>query len=231
MQISVCITTYKRVSETIRSVGQILDDGRVKEFVILDDASPDNSYEMLRDYYNGNDKVRVLRQLENKNMSRNKNDVLSYATCEFALLADSDNVFDSSYLDAFFALGDWDKNTIYQPCYGMPQFDWTKYQGIVIKKANVSQYMEDALFRCSMNGCNYIVNPRLYNERYVYNPDIDAADTIHFLYHWLLEGGNYFIVPQMKYTHTVNNQSGFLQRVEKNMFDAINLEKKIWKLK
>ena len=230
-KISVCLTTYQRVPETIRAIEQILGDERILEFVILDDASPDNSYEQLRDFYKGNNKVKVIRQLVNLNMSRNKNAALSYAICDFALLADSDNIFTISYLDAFYALKEWDKNTIYQPSFGEIQFDWRKHQGIKIDRTSIAFYMEDALFRCSLNGSNYIVNPKLYNERYVYNPDIDAADTIHFLYHWLLASGNYYIVPDMRYTHTTGDHSGFLKNVNKNMADAINLEKMIWQLK
>lgn len=230
-QISICLTTYKRVPETIRAIEQLLDDGRIREFIILDDASPDDSYEVLRDYYKGNAKIKVLRQLTNKNMSRNKNDVLSYATCQFALIGDSDNIFTPSYLDAFFKLTKWDENTIYQPSAGEPNFDWSKYEGLIINKNNISDCMGDALFRCSLNGCNYIVNPKLYNKRYVYNPDIDAADTIHFMYNWLLQGGNYYIVPGMKYLHTVGEHSGFLRNLNKNMADAIALENKIKELR
>lgn len=229
--ISVCVTTFCRFDDTIACIENLLLDERVKEFVILDDASPDGSYEKLRDYYSDSNKVRVIRQLTNQNMSRNKNCALGYATTDFALLADSDNIFNSEYIDAFYALESWDVNTIYQPSAGEPSFLWNKYEGKLIDKSNISECMGDSLFRCSLNGCNYIVNPKLYNVRYVYNPDIDAADTIHFMYHWLLQGGSYYIVPNMRYQHTISADSGFVKNINKNMADAIDLENKIKQLR
>jgi len=229
--ITICLTNYNRYEWTIRSIEQIVDDERIAAVVISDDCSPDLSGKRLADYYSDNPKVKVVIQAENRNMSRNKMFALSYATTGFALLADSDNIFTSRYLDALEAVGELDPNVIYQPCFGRVQFDWTKYQGILIDRHNIAFYMEDALFRCSLNGANYIVNPNLYCKRYIYNPEIDAADTIHFLYHWLLAGGKYFIVPNMEYTHTTGEHSGFLKNVNKNMTDAIYLENKIRELK
>lgn len=229
--ISVCLTSYNRYDWTIRAIEQIIDDKRISEVIISDDASPDGSGKMLADFYVNNPKVKVVIQAANRQMSLNKKMTLSYATNRFALLADSDNIFTPSYLDALEAMGELDENTIYQPSYGQPSFNWTKYQGIPINRYNIAAYMGDALFRCSLNGCNYIVNPALYCKRYVHNPEIDAADTIHFLYHWLLQGGNYFIVPGMEYLHTTGDHSGFLKNVEKNMYDAISLEKKIKELR
>ena len=229
--ISLCLTNYQRYEWTIRAIEQIIDDDRISEVIISDDCSPDDSGKMLADYYKGNSKVKVVIQAANRQMSLNKKMALSYATNSFALLADSDNVFTPSYLDALEVLGQLDENTIYQPCFGEPNFDWTKYEGILINKSNISDFMQDSLFCCSLNGANYVVSPKIYCEKYLHNPDIDAADTIHFLYNWLLQGGNYYIVPGMKYLHTVGEHSGFMKNLEKNMNDAIALEKMIWQLK
>lgn len=229
--ISLCVTTYNRWYETIIAIEQIVLDKRINNVIIMDDSSTDGSYEKLVNNYKGLGKVKVIKQLFNLNMSRNKMSALSYAKNSFALLADSDNVFTPAYIDALEVVGKLDENTIYQPSFGTPQFNWERYQGIKINKSNIAEYMNDALFRCSLNGCNYVVNPKLYCERYVYNPIIDAADTIHFLYNWLIQGGEYYIVPNMHYLHTVGDQSGFLKNVNKNMEDAIYLENKIRELK
>lgn len=229
--LSICLTNYNRYDWTIRSIKQIINDDRISAVIISDDCSPDGSGKMLADYYSNNQKVKVIIQAENRNMSRNKMFALSYATTDFALLGDSDNIFTPQYLDALEVIGELDPNVIYQPCFGRDQFDWTKYQGILIDRHNIAFYMEDALFRCSLNGCNYVVNPKHYCKRYIYNPSIDAADTIHFLYNWLQQEGSYYIVPEMEYTHSVGEHSGFLKNVNKNMFDAVYLENKIRELR
>lgn len=229
--ISIAVTTFNRFEWTIRAIEQIIDDERVGEVIISDDASPDGSGRRLADYYKGKDKVKVVIQANNRGMSLNKKISLSYATNDFALIGDSDNQFPIRYLDALFALGDLDKNTIYQPSKGLWNFDWTKYMGVKINKENIYAFMDDPLFRCSLNGCNYVVNPKLYCQRYKENKDIDAADTINFLYNWLLDGGNYFIVPGMEYYHSVHPESGFLKNLNKNMADAIALENKIKELR
>lgn len=229
--ISLCVTTYNRAEETIRAIDQIIHDDRILECIIRDDCSTDSSFKVLQRHFENNEKVTVIAGISNVNMSRNKMFVLSLAKCDFALLADSDNIFSPAYLDALEAVGELDENTIYQPSFGISQFDWRKYQSIKINRHNIAKYMEDALFRCSLNGCNYVVSPKLYCERYIYNPSIDAADTIHFLYNWLQQGGEYFIVPGMEYIHSVTPDSGFLKNVNKNMHDAIYLENKIRELR
>lgn len=231
MKISVAVTTYNRYESTIQSIEKILNDDRVNDVQIVDDFSQDGSYEKLIEFYKDYDKVYVHQQLKNVNMSLNKKTALSLCHMRFALIADSDNVFDIDYLDTIELLGELDENTIYQPCMGIPNFSWTKHQGIVIDKSSIAQYMDDALFRSSLNGSNYVVNVANYLNRYVYNPEIDSADTIFMLLNWLKAGSKYYIVPGLKYFHKVGEQSHFLKKIDLNMRHAIQFENEIKNLK
>src|SRR5688572_28640863 len=102
MKLSLCITTYNRYEMTIESFSKVLDDPRIDDIVIIDDASEDGSGLMLFNYFKDNDKVRVILQATNKGMCKNKFDAIAFARNEWAIIFDSDNIIGPDYLDAFY---------------------------------------------------------------------------------------------------------------------------------
>lgn len=229
--ISLALTNYNREELLIESFSNVLTDPRLKEIVISDDHSDPLLYARLCEYFKKNTVVKLFRNEGNVNMSQNK--MLAIKRCQqgFVLILDSDNIVYPDYLTALFKLSHLDENTIYLPCFAEPQFDFRPYSGLLITKENVADRMEEAMFRVMLNCCNYVVNRDTYLRRYQHNPEVLGADTIHFAYNWLKDGGVMYVVPEMQYYHRVHAESGFMQHVHKNMADAQRFETLIKQLK
>ncbi len=94
--ISICIPTYKR-SETLKewldSITKQFDgeiDDKI-EIIIADDASPDNTEQMVREYMKNYTNIKYYRYPVNKWLTYNITAVTSYATWEYLrLLTDDD---------------------------------------------------------------------------------------------------------------------------------------------
>lgn len=240
MNLSLCITTYNRYEMTIESFAKVIDDPRIDDIIILDDASTDGSGEKLRQHFIDNEKVNMLFQVDNKGMSLNKRDAIKHAKNEWCIIFDSDNIIDTDYLDAFYAYvtspitkqvvlgenryGVQDFKTIFCPDFAKPKFDYTRFNGgnlgQRIDKSNAFMFIQDDQFNCLLNTCNYIVNRDWYLDTYEFNPDHVASDTIWHNYNHLKAGGNFHIVPGMQYYHRVHAGSGFLQNAATNIARA-----------
>lgn len=242
MKLSLCITTYNRYEMTIESFAQVLNDDRIDDIVIMDDASTDGSAERLNMHFRNNEKVSVYQRDKNVGMSRNKHHAIAQAKNEWCIIFDSDNIIGPDYLDAFFSYIGGDhankpyslkNNTIFCPDFAKPQFDYTVYSqsGVpAFSRFNAGKYIINNDFNCLMNTCNYIVNRDFYLNTYQYNPDHKASDTIWHNYNHLKANGSFHVVPNMQYFHRVHSGSGFLENAKYNMSMADHVRKLIQQL-
>jgi glycosyltransferase involved in cell wall biosynthesis len=226
MKISLCLTTFNRYDLTVKAIDQVLDDQRIDDVVILDDASTDGSYEKLVDHFFGKKKVRIIRQGINRGMARNKMDAIFYSDATYCIIFDSDNVIGPDYLDAMEGVSPhgFRDDVILVPEYAMPGFDFTAYSGMYINSSNAKKYMEDPMFRCLLNCCNYVVPVNAYLLCYEEDKSIKGTDTIKFNYLWLKNGNQFFVVPGMRYKHLQHAGSGFLADIDYNMAKAKEIE-------
>jgi glycosyltransferase involved in cell wall biosynthesis len=237
MKLSLCITTFNRFDLLKESYAQVIDDPRISEIIIVDDCSTEPGIKEKVNSLTGG-KVKVFHQVENRGMSRNKADAISYASNPWVIIFDSDNVIGPDYLDAFYELaieGDGlnlfgeiseIEKWIFCPDFAKPNFDYRDFKcgnngigmrsGIYAKRECAHEIKNDS-FNCLMNTANYIVNRGFYLKTYQYNPDHIASDTIWHNYNHLKAGGLFVVVPGMQYTHRVHSGSGFLQGVDHNM--------------
>lgn len=216
--ISLCITTYNRVDLLLQSFPQVINDDRISEIIIVDDHSDLGIFNKIDFQVREMPKVRLCRNDENIGMSRNKAKAIGLAENEWCIILDSDNVIDSSYLDAIDKIHpDLNETTIYCPQFAKPQFDYRKYAGMTITSDNVGRVMAKPMGECLFNTCNYLVNRDQYLNVYDHNPEMKGTDTIWFNYLWLRAGNSFFVVPEMEYAHKVHEGSGFMADVEYNM--------------
>jgi glycosyltransferase involved in cell wall biosynthesis len=229
MKLSLCITTYNRYDLLKESYAQVIDDPRISEIIIVDDCSTEQG---IKEKVNGlaAGKVKVYHQAQNRGMSRNKADAISYASNEWVIIFDSDNVIGKDYLDAFYKFIEHEgkglengDSIIFCPDFAKPDFDYRAFAQLkgpaygIYGGKNVAECITDDKFNCLMNTCNYIVHRDSYLSTYQYNPDHIASDTIWHNYNHLKNGGLFAVVPGMEYYHRVHKGSGFLQGVDHNM--------------
>lgn len=233
MKLSLAITTFCRYAMTVESFAQVIDDPRIDDIVILDDCSTDGSYEKLRDHFKGNEKVRVIRQAQNRGMLVNKFHAVGYAKNEWVALIDSDNVIGKSYIDAVFSITVYPgllqlyKDTIYVPEFSKPTFDYRKFSGKSFNKSNVVDLINDRMGVCLLNTCNYLLHRNTYASVFKDNPEIKGTDTLWFNYLWLKAGYSFYVVPGMQYYHREHDGSTWLQNAAYNMTKAEELNRKI----
>lgn len=250
MKLSLCITTFNRFDLLKESYAQVIDDPRISEIIIVDDCSSEPGIKEKVNSLAGG-KVKVFHQVENRGMSRNKADAISYASNEWAIIFDSDNIIGTDYLDAFYslaiegdALNEFGKivpieKFIFCPDFAKPTFDYRDFKigngGIGIRSGiygarECAHEIKNDSFNCLLNTCNYIVNRDFYLKTYQYNPDHIASDTIWHNYNHLRAGGLLIVVPGMQYEHRTHKGSGFLQGVDHNMRMQAEVRKMIMEL-
>lgn len=233
MTLSLAITSYNRYEMTIESFAQVIDDPRLAEILLMDDASTDGSHQKLVNHFKGNDKVRIVRQAQNRNMSLNKKDAIAHCKSKYVLIFDSDNILGTDYLDALFACPVFDGNVanfIFCPDFAETTFDYRTFSGNTIRSQEAAQFIKNDTFNMLMNTANYVVHREWYLMTYRYNPDHLASDTIWHNYNHLHNGGAFYVVPGMRYQHRIHAGSGFLQDANYNMKKAAEVRKLIMQL-
>lgn len=218
MNISLCITTYNRMDLLLDSFCQVVDDPRVSEIVIVDDASTNHAsgYVLgLADRYRS--KVRAFVNEYNIDCYRNKREVISKSTNEWVIILDSDNVVTKQYIDRIENLWTAGLNvrTIYQPSFAKPHFNFTQYETYVISKGNVAKFMHDPTFQTMLNAMNYFVNRDEYLKVWDGSCDPVTSDSIFQNYNWLKSGNMIYVVPGLEYEHRVHNGSHYQNNVRR----------------
>lgn len=224
MPFSISLTTMERYDLTIKSIEQVLDDTRISDIVLLDDASTNGDYERLRDYYQNIPKVRVIRQLWRKGMSVNKKDAVALARNSHTVLFDSDNILDPTYLNVMEGII-LDEKTIYLPSKAAPNFDFTAFSGLTFDKRNIKEYLDQPMFDVALNACNYVCPVEEYTRVFEEDTSVKETDTLYFAYLWLKEGNQFHFVKDMEYFHLVGPQSGWLQNAQYNLKKAEEIKK------
>lgn len=207
--ISICIPTWNRTDLVVRAIEQVVHDPRVHEIVIVDDASPLELYFKLEAMLEPLPKIKLLRNGENLDCYANKARALELASNDWCILLDSDNVIDSSYIDALYSVPEWEPHVFYSPEFARPHFNYTMFAGQTITKENVSKHVGTREFDCLINTANYFVNRHLYLGLFDSEINPHAADTIYINHQLLANGGSIYVVPNMRYFHDVHDGSHY----------------------
>lgn len=211
--ISLCLTTWNRDSMTFDAFRQVLNDDRISEIVIVDDHSDERIYNNLAFMVNGLSKVHLYRNETNLGCYHNKRKSVELAQNEWVIVFDSDNILTKEYLDNIPEV--WVKTNIYQPEWARPHFDFRKFSGSVISKANVRGYLPQKHFTTMLNAMNFFVNRDEFLQIPHRKEETWTADSIYFNYLWLKAGNKIYVTPGMQYDHLVHNGSHYKANVHK----------------
>lgn len=208
MKISVCCPTFKRTDLLFEAMKPFLNDDRISEIIIIDDASPAHIYAEVEGFFTGMWKVKVMQNLTNIDCYRNKHEVVKHATNEYVLLLDSDNVFSTEYIDVVYAQH-WSPERILQPTFAKPHFDFRKYNSLLANRKNVSKYANDSTFTTALNAMNFFINREKYLEVWDGSVDPVTSDSIYFNYKWLEAGNSIYFTPGLEYEHRMSDDSHY----------------------
>jgi glycosyltransferase involved in cell wall biosynthesis len=224
--ITIALTTFNRFQLLIESVTQVINDPRVGEIVICDDASTDGSFQKICQYYRNHSKVKISRNEKNVDCYRNKKIVVSLASNEWVILFDSDNILSPPYLDTLYAIN-WTDRVAYLPEFAMPHFDYTAFSGSTITHGNVAGWMKQKHFATALNTANYFFQRDEYLQVWDGSVDPHTADSIYQNYNWLRARNSLYIVPGLRYHHRIHDESHYKRNVHKTGKFAAEVEAKL----
>ncbi len=93
--ISVIIPVYNTADYVVRAIDSVLNQTYNNvEIIVVDDGSKDNSYSIIKENYESNEKVKILKK-DNGGASTARNMGLEYAAGDYITFLDSDDFFDS----------------------------------------------------------------------------------------------------------------------------------------
>lgn len=237
MKLTLAITVWNRYEMLLESFANVIDDPRIDEILIMDDASAPEYWNKIKELPKFNPKIKVVRQLVNYGMSRNKRDAVFHSKNDWIILFDSDNIIGKDYLDALEVEEKRDgrliSTFIYCPSFAKPNFDYRKFEPVSIWWRTIREILSqnDPMFNCFLNTCNYVVNREQYLRVWRSNSQMKGSDTIwHNYNHLITDGGLFRVVPGMHYEHRVHRESGFLQDVDYNMKKGEEIKKLIMEL-
>ncbi len=202
-KISIALPTWERFQQTIDSFKQVLHDDRVAEVCITDDASMDGSFGSLEWYFKLEPKVLLFENENNLDCYFNKHQAMQNTNSTWCVLLDSDNAISKDYLDALYAIPEWDEKTIYQPSWSRPHFDFRKWSGLTLTKENVAEYANTDLMT-ALNAMNFFINRFEYLQVWDGSVNPISSDSIYFSYCWLNAGNKIYITPNLEYEHYIS---------------------------
>lgn len=216
-KISLCIPHYNRFNMVKEAFVNVIVDERIGEIVISDDCSTDGSYEKLIELYGkyGNGFVKLFHNNSNQDCYWNKRIAIEHTTNDWCILLDSDNIIDTTYLDALFAIPEWQTDTIYTPQFAKPAFDFRAFAGITLTKDNIRHHIDLPGLETCLNACNYFVNRDEYLLCFDGSADPVTSDSIFYCYNWLRSGNQIHVVPGLEYEHRIHSGSHYQNNVHK----------------
>lgn len=213
-EICICIPTWNRVEMTLNSFSKVYDDERIKNIIIVDDASDLNVYKDLKEKCDKLEKVKLYRNLTNRDCYANKYVAISLSTTDYCIILDSDNQIDTTYIDKIYEQ-EWAKDMVLAPDWAEPMFNYTEYSNLIISKENLSKYIDKPMFETCLNCMNYFVNKDAYCDVWDATIDPVTSDSLFQNYNWLMSGKFIHIVDGLRYSHLVHNQSHYINNVQR----------------
>lgn len=222
-KITVGIPHYNRGNRIHRPLRNLLNDPRVGEVVICDDASSAEEFSALQRNVRSLDpqgKVRIVRHEKNLGAMANKLSCAENASSEWLIILDSDNTIFRNYLDAIYALPSWDPQVIYSPSWAFPYFPFKRLIGERLDFDRVVELCRDNTLKrvYYLNDGNYFVNRKAYTEAIGCLAALkhDVADVMVANYLWLSLGNRLQVLPKAHYFHRIDASSFWVRTQEES---------------
>src|SRR6187399_2905671 len=100
MLVSIITPSYNSSKHIAAAIESILNQSYTDwEHIIIDDASGDDSLEIVKQYSAKDARIKCIALNENKGVANARNQGLEFATGKFITFLDSDDLWDSSKLE------------------------------------------------------------------------------------------------------------------------------------
>lgn len=104
--ISIIIPTYNRASVLSKTLPSYINQKNVDEIIIVDDNSADNTFEVIEDYINHNNKeqisIRYIKHSHHKGAAEARLTGITEAKNGYIMFGEDDVIFDRNYVQALY---------------------------------------------------------------------------------------------------------------------------------
>jgi len=222
-KISLAIPHYNNSSYIRDAIDPLINDSRINEIIICDDKSNDiDELEKIILNYN-NPKIKLFKNETNLGCYHNKINTVSKCSNDWAILLDSDNVYDKKCIDTLYNIPNWNENTIYHPCWAktFPSepsifLDFRCFSNTTITKRFYLDNFNNNNFQCLINNCNYFLPTKSFincvnDPKSIFEREkMDVLDSAVLFTNWLCNNKYFVIISDLIYNHRLHQKSNYM---------------------
>ena len=216
---TVAIPTMRRFKFLEKAVPLYLDNPLINAVTICDETGEDIQ-QIEKTAWGKHPKLRLHRNPKRLGMYYNKRKCLEVAPTDWVAVLDSDNIFPEAFFETLFDL--WrdegaDQKTVYASGQIVRVFLKTgdseertrQFSGLRISKSNWNSVLKTKAWNFLLNDGNWIGHKSLLKAwpTDIAEEQIRATDSIRIVRNFILNGFTYFVVPELRYIHTVHDDS------------------------
>lgn len=216
---TVAIPTMRRYNFLAKCIPQYLDNPLITSVVVCDETGEDVK-QIEKQSWGKHPKLRLHINQKRLGMYYNKRRCMELSPTEWVAVLDSDNIFPEEFFEALFDL--WrdegaEQKTVYASGQIVRVFlktgeseERTKhFAGMRITAANWNKVLSTPSWNFLLNDGNWIGHRSLLDAwpTDISEEQIRATDSIRIVRNFIQKGITYFIVPELRYLHTVHDDS------------------------
>lgn len=223
IELTVAIPTMRRWNGFLeKSLPMFLENTNVTHVLVCDETGEDVKA-IQKSFYANHPKLRLHVNDNRLGMYANKRKCVELSPTEWVAVLDSDNIFPDVYFEALFDI--WrdegaNQKTVYAASEiirvflktGESEERTSHFSGMRIQKKNWNQVLGMKDWNFLLNDGNW-VGHRSILETWPPMPEekIRATDSIRIIKNMVEKGWTYYIVPGMRYIHTVHDDSEWIK--------------------
>lgn len=228
VQLTVAIPTLRRWGFLQKTLPSLLDNDLITWVVISDETGEDIKQIQATEYAT-NSKLILSTNTEILGMYRNKRRCLELAPTEWVAVLDSDNVFPEAFFETIMdELQTADQKTIYASANIVRLFLKTgeseertqHFSGKKINQSNWNETLQTRAWNFLLNDGNWIAHKSLLEAWPLDLPEskIKATDSLMIVRNAVLSGFTYYVLPGLRYIHTVHDDSEWIKTEQVSSF-------------
>ena len=228
VQLTVAIPTLRRWGFLQKTLPSLLDNDLITWVVISDETGEDIKQIQATEYAT-NSKLILSTNTEILGMYRNKRRCLELAPTEWVAVLDSDNVFPEAFFETIMdELQTADQKIIYASANIVRLFLKTgeseertqHFSGKKINQSNWNETLQTRAWNFLLNDGNWIAHKSLLEAWPLDLPEskIKATDSLMIVRNAVLSGFTYYVLPGLRYIHTVHDDSEWIKTEQVSSF-------------
>jgi glycosyltransferase involved in cell wall biosynthesis len=221
--LTVAIPTMRRFAFLEKTIPAYLDNPLITAVVVCDETGEDIQQIEQRGW-GKHPKLRLHRNPKKLGMYYNKRKCLEVSPTDWVAVLDSDNIFPEAFFETLFEVwGDEgiDRKTIYASGQIVRVFQKTgeseqrgkAFSGMKISNQNWNTCLRTPEWNFVLNDGNWIGHKSLLDvwPTDIKEEQIRATDSLRIVRNFILGGYTYCIVPELRYIHTVHDDSEWIK--------------------